>query len=66
MATKKTKAAEQFLGADILKSARWREFRDLLTMVLKDDEFYTADEVERKLKELLNASVRKDINKGVD
>lgn len=66
MTQKKAKAAEQFLGADILKSARWREFRDLLTMVLKDDEFYTADEVERKLKELLNASVRKDINKGVD
>lgn len=66
MATKKTKAAEQFLGADILKSARWREFRDLLTMVLEDDEFYTADEVDRKLHELLNASVRKDINKGVD
>lgn len=66
MATKKTKAAEKFIGADVLKSARWREFRDLLTMVLEDDEFYTADEVERKLKELLNASVRKDINKGVD
>lgn len=66
MATKKTKDAEQFLGADILKSARWREFRDLLTMVLESDEFYTADEVERKLKELLNASVRKDINKGVE
>lgn len=66
MATKKTKAAEQFLGADILRAARWREFRDLLTMVLKDDEFYTADEVEQKLNELLNASVRKDINKGVD
>lgn len=64
MATKKTKDAERFIGADVLKSARWREFRDLLTMVLEDDEFYTADEVERKLKELLNASVRKDINKG--
>lgn len=66
MATKKTKDAEMFIGADVLKSARWREFRDLLTMVLEDDEFYTADEVERKLKELLNASVRKDINKGVE
>lgn len=66
MATKKTKAAEQFLGADILKAARWWEFRDLLAMVLEEYEFYTADEVERKLKELLNASVRKDINKGVD
>lgn len=66
MATKKTKDAEMFIGADVLKSARWREFRDLLTMVLETDEFYTADEVERKLKELLNASVRKDINKGVD
>lgn len=55
-----------FIGADILRSARWREFRDLLTMVLKDDEFYTADEVEQKLNELLNASVRKDINKGVE
>lgn len=66
MATKKAKDAEMFIGADILKSARWREFCDLLTMVLKDDEFYTADEVEQKLNELLNASVRKDINKGVD
>lgn len=66
MATKKTKDAEKFIGADILKSARWREFRDLLTMVLKDDEFYTADEVDGKLQELLNASVRKDINKGVE
>lgn len=66
MATKKTKDAERFIGADVLKSARWREFRDLLAMVLETDEFYTADEVERKLKELLNASVRKDINKGVD
>ncbi len=66
MATKKTKDAEMFLGADILKSARWREFRDLLTMALKDDEFYTADEVEQKLHELLNASVRKDINKEVE
>ena len=55
-----------FIGADILRSARWREFRDLLTMVLQDDEFYTADEVEQKLNELLNASVRKDINKGVE
>lgn len=66
MATKKAKDAEKFIGAGILKSARWREFRDLLTMVLKDDEFYTADEVEQKLNELLNASVRKDINKGVE
>ena len=66
MATRGTKDAEMFIGADSLKSARWREFRDLLTMVLKDDEFYTADEVEQKLNELLNASVRKDINKGVE
>ena len=66
MATKKAKEAEMFIGEDILKSARWREFRDLLTMALKTDEFYTADEVEQKLNELLNASVRKDINKGVD
>ena len=47
MATKKTKAAEQFLGADILRAARWWEFRDLLAMVLEEYEFYTADEVER-------------------
>ena len=66
MAQKKAKDAETYIGADILKSARWREFRDLLTMALKDDEFYTADEVDGKLNELLNASVRKDINKGVE
>lgn len=66
MTTKKAKGAEKFIGADIRKSVRWREFRDLLTMVLDDAEFYTADEVEQKLKELLNSFVRKDINKGVE
>ena len=64
MAVKKKEGqAAKFLGADVMTSARWREFRDLLGLIVAADEFYTAAQVDAALAEILAAAEQKDINK---
>lgn len=53
---------ERFTKSAILASDRFGRYRDLLGGLLEDDVVYTADEVEKALKNALNHVVKQAIN----
>lgn len=56
-----TSAAEQattFTKAQLLKCTRYSHRKDALSVLLKDDERYTHEEVERMLKKFMNKRVK--------
>lgn len=53
---------ERFTKAAILASDRFGRYCDLLGGLLEDDAVYTADEVEKVLKNALNHVVKQAIN----
>ena len=42
----------------VLRSCRFRRYRDVLAVILKDDERYTVDDIRKKLKDFY----RKEVN----
>lgn len=47
-----------FYKSDLLKSKKYRENRDVLTVILEDNKPYTMEEVDKALKSFLKKEVK--------
>ena len=45
--TKETKVTEKYKGADLIASAKYKRYRDVLTASLTPDGMYSIEEVEK-------------------
>lgn len=61
METKKTTKQEKFDAVTLVKSERYRPWRDLLCAELEEGKLYSHDEIEKIIKTALAKPVQKDI-----
>lgn len=52
----------QFDASSIIQSAKYRRYRDLLSVILEEDMIYTEDKVDELIKEALSKSVTVNVN----
>lgn len=51
-------AEEKFVKESFLKSSKYIKHRDVLDVLLNDGEYYTIDEVDKKIKDFMNKEVK--------
>ena len=60
--TKTTTATEKMDAITIVKSERYKQYRDILFCELNEGQFYSHDDIAKILDKALSKPVKKDIN----
>lgn len=58
-----TASEAKFTKTQLVQSKKYRQYRDVLTVILSDDASYTHKEVKQALDKFLKTPVRNKINK---